>query len=814
MNRGSLIGPTSNGPNKRLYAAIGILSMSIIAFEVALIHVFSITQWYHFAYMVISIALLGFGVAGTILSLSGKQLLNRFSYVFPFLLFLTGGLMAVVVSLTQLELFRFDTFLLFQDRKQVWKLIGTYILFFLPFLSGALAIGLAFVKYVTDIGKLYLFNLAGSGLGGLVFILLVWYVMPHSLPVIISFFPFIAGILFWRSMSGAALRLVSIGFICLSIISFSNPSQLHLSQFKSINRSLLLPDAKITLERNSPHGLIQVIHSPALRYAPGISLNFDGYVRSSDIVFNNGNWFGAVTSLQPNDSASWWNFTTQALPYVIRNPKTILVLQAQTGEFATQAIENGGEKIVLVESHPMVEPLLKSELAGQSDSILFRERIRFYNKDPRTFLHMTRESYDLIVLPIVNVFGGASGISAIQEQYLYTKEAFFKMWSKLSPQGMIAVTCWVDYPLRYPLRILATLVETLDQAGIGDNSSHIVAIKSWGTVTFVLSRSPVDPTTINLLETYCEEKLFDPLLGPDLKKEDQDNYNQWHDTMAYAHFTQIMSPNRKKFYDSYDFDIVPASDDQPYFSQHIRLKNLGVLVNQMGVVSVAQLELGYLLVLVTFIQIGLLALVFILVPLSFSGFKRKKFLPVSVYFSGLGMGYMFVEIVLIQQCILYLGNPVYATTASIAILLLSSGAGSYYSSRLNHNRISLWRWPLLLTAILILVAFFSTPLFQSTISNPGYMKVLILCLIYMPLGFLMGFPFPLGLKKLSFHGDKIVAWAWGINGYFSVISVVLATIIAIEVGFFWLIIFGSIAYLISTLSILNNFGVPVSGKGC
>jgi hypothetical protein len=812
MVYGSLKNPVSNMTINRVYIAIGILSMSIISFELTLIQIFSITQWYHFAYMVISIALLGFGVAGTIISIWGKPLLARFSRLFPFLLFLTGGLMTVVVFLTQADLFRFDTFLLFQERSQVYKLLATYLWFFLPFLTGALAIGLTFVKYTRVIGRLYLFNLAGSGLGGLLFISLVWYILPPSLPAAISFLPFIAGLLFWKFMPGRAYRLAIAGLVCVSLYSFIRPAQLSLSQFKSISKSLLLPDSEIMLERNCPQGLTQVVRSPALRYAPGVGLNFKGYIPSREAVFNNGNWFGAVISPQKEDSASWWNYTTQALPYVIRKPNETLILQSQTAELAAQALENGVENIYVVESHPLIESLLSNDLVSQSDSLLFNEKILYHNQDPRTFLHETRDTYDLIILPIVNVFGGASGISAIQEQYLYTKEAFQQMWSRLSPKGMIGVTCWVDYPLRQPLRLLATLVETLDQAGIQNRSSHIIAVKSWGTVTFVLSKNPIDTATVVEVETFCEEKLFDPLLLPGMVKTKKDHYNQWQDTISFEYFFKILSRDRKEFFKSYDFNVEHASDDQPYFSQQVRFKNIDHLVDQLGLVGTVQLELGYWLVLITFFQICTLASIFILIPLSFSSFRKNAFFSVAVYFSGLGLGYMFVEIVLIQQCILYLGNPVYATTASIAILLLSSGAGSYFSSRFGSFTPNLWKWPLTLSVILVVLAFISTPLFRSTISYPEVVKILILCFLYMPLGFLMGMPFPLGLEKLSFHGDKTVAWAWGINGFFSVISTVLATIIAIELGFFWLIIFGSVAYLISTLAIMNNFGVIQADK--
>ncbi|HDR67492.1 MAG TPA: spermidine synthase-like protein, partial [Bacteroidaceae bacterium] len=632
---------------KRFCFSIGLLSVSIIAFELVLMQILSIVQWYHFAYMVISVALLGFGAAGTFLSVFRKRLLDKAEILIPLLMILCGIAMAAVIRTAQAPYFRFDCYLLFSDASQMWQLVFTYLLFFFPFFLGALAIGLIFLKFVNEIGKLYFANLAGSGAGGVAALGLIWFFLPQEIPAIISVVPVVSGIMVLsRKSMGLVFAFVSISLI-LIIYSIMNPPRLAVSEFKALSRALNLTDAEIDFEKNSPHGLMQIVSSSALRYAPGLSLTYREDLPAVKGVFENGDWLGPVISWKSGDKAFVMDYTTGALPYAINKRARVLVLNAGTGTDLLQAISQGATSITGVEPNSAVLSLMKNELSHMTDSMFDHPSVSVRNIESRTFLAMDTSTYDLITLPIVGHFGGTSGLYALQEQYLFTRNAFRKMWLRLSEEGVISVTCWMDYPVRKPLRILSTIVEMLEEQGIQNPVDFIGAVRSWGTITFILKKTPLSNTEAELVRGFCNRMSFDPAILRGLNQEDWARFNKLEDDNFFTYIDELLSSGRKKLYSEYDFNIEPATDNRPYFSQFYKWQSLPNLAKHFGNHAIPFFEMGYLIVVLTFFQILIVAGVLIILPLFFIGWEGGHILRTVFYFSGIGIGYMFVEIVLI-----------------------------------------------------------------------------------------------------------------------------------------------------------------------
>jgi len=819
----------STAPQKRIQLAVGLLSAAIIAFQVVLMQILSIVQWYHFAYMVISVALLGFGAAGTFLSIFRKWLLEKFELVLPLLMIFSGLTMSIVIWISQLSNIRFDSYLLFADFSQIWRLLITYLTFFIPFFLGALAIGLVFVKFVNHIGKLYFANLVGSGAGGIAALGLMWLFLPQELPAIISIIPVISGIIVvpkkWKSIIPLSGTAAAISVIIITLIII-NPPGLILSEFKSLSKTLNLPEAKITLERSSPYGLIQCVASPVLRYAPGLSLSYQDTVPVTKAVFNNGNWFGPVISWNRTDTTIIMDHTTNALPYSMDKRSSVLVLDAGTEiplSGTAHALIRGAKKITVVEPNSVVLSLLKNEFAGEIDSLLHHSYVSIYNIDARTYLLTDTSKYDLITLPIISAFGGTSGLNALQEQYILTKEAFREMWLKLTPNGVISITCWMDYPVRNPLKILATIAEVLQEQGIENPTGFIAAVRSWGTITIVVKRSPISAEETHRIRDFCRQMFFDPAILSDIKPAEQAQFNVLQDDQFFTYIDEIFSSERTNLYSEYDFNIRPATDDRPYFSQFLRWKSLPNLAKRFGNRALPFFEIGYLIVAFTFVQISIAAIVLIILPLFSIGWKggnrgEQPFTRTWVifYFSGIGLGYMFVEIVFIQRFILYFGNPIYSAAAVISSMLICSGIGSYISSRVGSKNRPLM---LLLTLSIVIVLLFLyaiilTPILQRTIALPFEVKLFLAFIFIAIPSFFMGIPFPIGIGFLAApstrghsvrRNEKEVPWAWGINGCVSVISTALATIIAVEIGFVWVMVFASLAYCLPLIVNINIF---------
>jgi len=790
----------------RLSIATALLSAALIAYQVAIMQLLSFVQWHHFANMIISIALLGFGAAGSLLSLYRKQLLQISDTLLPLLMIFSGAAMALAVELNNSRTFRFDSYLLFTDRRQWLALLMNYIFFFIPFFSGALALGIIFVKHVAAIGKFYFSNLAGSGIGAVLAAILAWFFMPANFTSAVALPAIAAGCFIispQKKLLTLSVALCSTAFIVYKIIF---PAELNLSQYKSLSRTMHLPAAQITLQKASPYGLLQVVQAEALRYAPGLSLAFSGEVPEGKAIFNNGDWYGPVTYWYERDSFHLLDYTSMSMPYVLKQRKKVLVLHAASGLFVSQALSNGADEIDAVEQHRVVAGLLKNELAGDNDSLYHRPQTKLYVTEPRTFLSAADKKYDLIQLAVAGSFGGGVGLFAMREEYSMTKEAFLKMWHLLADDGVISISAWMDYPFRNSLKTAATLIETLEAAGINQLPFHLAAVRSWGTVTFILKKSPITAADTSRVRAFCNEMSFDPLLLPGLQPHERMLFNRISDTSFFTCLDELMAGKKEKLYSDYDFHLRPATDDKPYFSQFLRWKSLPYLSGIFGSQSVSFLELGWLVAAITFLQITALAVLLIILPLFRLERGGKGKLRAFFYFSGLGIGYMFLEIVLIQKFILFLGNPVYAAAFVIAVLMLASGAGSYYSSRFDDAQADAptYRLNLVLFVIAVLLLLYSwllAPVLTQLTAVDAWLKLFISVFIIALPAFFMGMPFPLGLKRLAATEEKNVPWAWGINGCMSVISAAMASLLTVETGFASVLLFAACAYAISLLSL-------------
>ncbi|MEN8192544.1 MAG: hypothetical protein ABFS12_06980 [Bacteroidota bacterium] len=785
---------------RRIHYSIALLSVSIIAFQIALIQILSILQWYHFAYMAISIALLGFGASGTFLALFKEKLINISDHILPILMITSSISMALVVRISQIDLIKFDTYLLFSESSQIWKLLLTYILFIIPFFLSALAIGIIYVKFSESISILYFFSLVGSGVGGILIIGLMWIFFPSEIPTFIAIIPFISGLLLIQKKNW----IVAIPFIFVALVillfSLNYPQKLLPSQFKSFSKTMNLPEAKVIEEKNSPYGFVQLVNSPALRFAPGLSLKYTDTLHSVSAIFNNGDWYGPVLNPNSSNQFRFMDFTTQALPYYAWENESALILQSGTNYRAYYSVLKGIKDVTAVEPNHTVVPLIENLIQNTVNLESCYGNVTVINQSTRTFLQSNTVNYDLITFATIGSFGGSSGLYALQEEYDITKEAFFDAWNILNDDGLLSLTCWMDYPPRKPLKVLATLVEMMEESGIDNPSKHICAIRSWSTITFVVKKSKLIPKESTLIRNFCNDLSFDIVLLPDLENSERNKYNILHDENFFQYIDKILSKDREIFYQNYTFNIKPAEDNRPYFSQFLKFSHLKSLKDNFNLQAIPYFELGYIIVILTFLQIVIAALILIILPLFKLGWKGEKKSWTVLYFMGIGLGYMFVEIVFVHRFILYLGNPIYSATVVISAMLISSGIGSYYSDRINYVKKNIKHIFTLIIALLILYPFFLSPLLDLTISYSEPLKFSLSFLIIAPLSFFMGIPFPSGIKYLSRTQTKNIPWAIGINGCFSVFGTVLATIISAELGFTWVIVLAAFAYCISLLT--------------
>ena len=786
-------------PSRRLHLAISLLSAALIAFQLEQMQVLALVQWHHFAYLIISVALLGFGAGGTLIALCRTSLLRHLAWLLPVLMFGCAISMALALTISRALANRFDIYLLFIEPGQASLLLLSQGIYLLVFFLGALPLGLVFISCSNRINSLYCANLVGSGIGGLSAVLLMYFLLPQQLPALTALLPWAAGVLV-ISRTGRRPVLVA-GTLSLAVIAAVayHPPHIRPSQYKDISRTLALPGAEIVAQQPSPYGLVQLVTAPSLRYAPGLSLAYGGEVPAvSGAVFTNGDWFGAVSRGAPSFLAA----TVAALPYAMGQRNRVLVLQAGTGTDIIQALENGAEKIMAVEVHQKATTIVAGLYGAIGGDLLRHPQVQRSSLTPRSWLALHRERFDLITLPTVGSFGGASGLFALQEQYLLTREAFSELWHHLLPDGVLLVSTWLDTPTRNPLRLAATIGESLEQFGV-DSHRHLAAVRGWNMITFILKRSPLTNRDQEQIRSFCERLQLDPALLPGLQAEERIRYHVPADPSFFDNLDSLFFPSRRRdLYRTYDFDLRPVSDNRPFFTQFLRWQSIPHLIKMFGERTVSFLELGYLIVLLSFVQLTLAAVLLILFPLlrlglpGRSGLKRWT-IP---FFSGLGLGYMFFEIMLIHELVLFFGHPIFAVAAGVSSLLIFSGLGSLLSNRLRSYRVSHGLAAGLVALILLLYLFILPPLLQLVITLPTAFKTIFFLLFIGPPALVMGMPFPLGLERLANHSKSQAAWAWGINGCVSVVSTGLATIVAVELGFSVVMLIACAAYGLAALA--------------
>jgi spermidine synthase len=764
---------------RRLGWAVGFLSFALLGYELSLMKLLAYVQWHHFAYMVISIALLGFGASGTALALFREWFLQRQTAA----LFVSTLLCVVLIALipSALRLLSVDPFRLIADPSQLWRLLPFYLALFLPFLAGAMMVGLAFLLTPQQAGKIYFFNLVGSGLGGLAAVVAMQWLHPQEIPLAMAGFGAVGVLLLDAptpalKKGGVAAVLLVLGWMLVDPLQ---PPQM--SEYKSLSRTMLLPETRIVRERVSPLGVLSLVESPALRYAPGVSLQYQGAIVSRPVVFNDGEWVGAV--LQENDTAALevMKHSTAALSYELKDRARVLVLGAGTGSEMALAEALGARSVTGVEMNKALVAMVEDygpKASGGTTIIA----------EARSFLARDTARYDLIVLPIGEGWtASAAGVHALFENYLLTVESFAAMIDRLAEDGVLAVQSWMNHPPRSPMKVLSTLVYALRARGVESPREHFAAVKSWGTVVALASKRGFGASDRQAIRDFCALHGFDVVYLSDMNEEEANLFHHVDRPHLFELARALVSGKEDAFFETYPFFIRPATDDRPYFSNFLRWGKVGELLEVYSLREVSLFEIGSVLLILTLVQLLVGATVLVMLPLVLvrrDRPPRRDFVRTVTYFAAIGVGYMLVEIVLIQKFILFLGDPMYSVSVVVAGMLVWSGVGSLVSGRLKDRAsVVLPRIMLLLLLILAVSLLFLSDLLRALLPLDIPIRFLLALLLLAPPAFLMGFPFPLGLRLIAKGSQGLIPWAWGVNGYCSVVSATLAVVLAMELGF-------------------------------
>lgn len=782
-----------SGPRPPL-AAVALLSAASLGYEVLLLRLFAIIQWHHFAYLAISVALLGFGAAGTFVTLARRRLLA--AYPRAFAAAAAGFAVAAVACFAAAQRVPFNALELFWDPNQFLGLAGIYLLLWLPFFCAATALCLAYARFGEDIARLYGADILGAGLGSLALLGLLFLLHPaDALRSILGAGLVAAALVVWPAYRAAA-SLLAAGAVAGAML-LPTPA-LAPSDYKDLSQALRIPAARVMVERRSPLGLATVVESPRAppRYAPGLSLSADAGPPDQLALFLDGQAAGAVTRFEGDPATlSYLAAMTSALPYRLLDRPSVLVLGAGAGMDVLQALHHGARRVDAVELDGQVAALVQEDLAAFSGRPYSAPGVRLRLAEARGFLAASPDHYDLIQVALLDSFGAsAAGLGSLSESNLYTVEALAASLDRLAPGGLLAVTRWVSLPPRDSLRLFATAIVALGRRGVAEPGRRLALIRGWSTATLLIKNGDFLATERAAIRDFCRRLSFDVAYLPGVAAAEANVFNVLDRDDFFAGTQALLGPGRDDFLARYKFDLTPATDDRPYFFHFFKWRTLPELLDLRGRGALPPLDWGYPVLIMALAQAVLVSLALILLPLAlgatrqaFAGAPPRLTLRAPAYFMALGLGFMAIEMPFLQRFSLFLSHPLYAASVVLAAFLVFAGLGARFSARLAPAA----RWPFAaIVGIALLYAVLLPPLLGALMGLGQGWKMLLTVLLIAPLAFCLGMPFPLGLAAVARRAEPLVPWAWGINGFASVV----ATLLAIHWGYTAVVLGAAVLY--------------------
>jgi hypothetical protein len=779
--------------------AVALVSFASLLLELALTRLFSVVLFYHFAFFAISVALLGLGSGGVFAHV-------RRAWLAQFDMRTLGArlcLLNSILILATVEVVLHTPVSLEVTGRNFGKLTIIYLAAAVPFFLTGLLFSVLFARSTDAISILYGADLAGGAGACLAVVPLLNLIgAPNALLFASAAMAFAAVLWNPGGRLGRIAYAVALVFVLLIAANYSgklvdviyakglyrDPQWVEYARWNAISR------IEVNTQLGGKYVVIDADATTAI-------MNTDParWDRESSPTPTH-------TGLPSQPGFNWKKSLMAAAPAVVnalRPRGAFAIIGPGGGVDVMRAVANGSPSVTGIEINPtIVNNIMRGRYADYAFHLYDLPQVHIHIQDGRSYIRSSPEKYDVVQMTLVDTWAStAAGAFALSENNLYTTEAFREYFDHLKPDGMIAITRWEFRQPREALRVVSQAIESLHQAGTADPRGHFVIVADGGLnedgrpVLVLAKKSAFAPAEYAAVAAHvrANPNLF--WLNPTAEYAGLQPLPP-----AAAAFTRLIDSNDpQRFARDYPYNVAPVSDSAPFF--FFTLKTRYVIENILAGtgrgmdwrINLGVVVLGMLLVIST-----LAVLAFLILPLALhrhdgSG-RRKTGLLALLYFIAVGFGYILVEISLIQRFVLFLGHPTYALTVVVFLLLLSSGAGSVAARRriTGPGKILLL---LGLIAALILINLALLPwLLSAAVGLPFPIKLLLSALILAPLGFLMGMPFPTGLRLVD-----TVEWAWALNAAASVLGSVMAMIIAIHFGLTITLACAALAYLCAAL---------------
>jgi spermidine synthase len=772
---------------RALLAGIALSSFAALLLELALTRLFSVVLFYHFAFLAISIALLGLGAGGVFAYLRKESFARVETRA---LVARLCNLNALIVPVALVVALRIPVSL-HLSVPNFLRLTAIYLVSAVPFFMTGLQFSIVFSRESANIPRLYGADLVGGALACLGIVPLLNLLGGPNTVLFAGVVMAIAGAV-WAG--GGKLHRSALGraVFLLALIAFNYSGKLlDIVYAKGGFRDA----AWVEFARWNAISRVEVDHQGGSK-AIVIDADASTYLMNVDPPkWGDSDWKKDLMSAPP------------ALANVLRPRGQFAIIGPGGGVDVVRAVANGSPSVTGIEINPIIaNTIMRDRYADYTYHLYERPEVHIHVTDGRSFIRNAGQHFDVVQMTLVDTWAStAAGAFALSENSLYTTEAFQEYFEHLNPDGMIAITRWEFRQPREALRVVSVAMDALHRLGVANPAANFIIISQG-----LLNEDGIPVAVLAKKTAFTSDEENAVLMHLSSNPSLASLY------MPSRHgdnpFSQLIASNDPAaFAKRYPYNVAPVNDNAPFFFFTLKLDQiLHPASLQQGIDWKVNLGVAVLLMVLVISIIAVLA--FLVVPLWMRGGARGQNAVSLLYFIAIGLGYILVEIAFIQRFVLFLGHPTYALTVVVFLLLLSSGGGSLVSRRwATQERLS-WLPLIGVIAALVLYVFILPGLLDGLVGLPFLTKLLISTTLLVPLGFTMGMPFPTGMRAIasvpvpefpasegSLANQNSVEWAWAMNAASSVLGSVLAMVIAIQFGLNATLACGAFAYLVALM---------------
>jgi hypothetical protein len=769
---------------KRIVLAVFLVALITLAAEITLSRIFSVITYYYLAFLAISVAMLGLTAGSVTVYLAPRYFTrNNFGNTLQLSAALLGFsliICAVAVCFIPVTYGNANS-----------KFINTALLVFfcsLPFYFAGIFITGIITKTGFNVNKLYAADLAGAALGCLVVLAGISYMsapyLLFSLAIIGPLTVFILG----KTPKKAALLFSAITIILLAA-GFSLSGKLELKpRYVKGQREVT---GKFMYEKWNSHSRVTVeqMHTdlPQL-WGPSPVLNSSEKTDQYKMTID-GDAGTVLRRFTSPEQISHLQYDLTSIAYPLRPNGRTCIIGVGGGKDIQTALLYGQKEITGIDVNPVFIDLLNNRFHDWA-GIAGNKAVQLVNDEARSWLSRHQHSFSIIQMALIDTWAATgAGAFSLTENNLYTTEAWDIFLDRLDSNGILTVSRWYNpSDLGETGRLTALAVATLLKRGVHEPAKHIALVTINNLATLLVCKTGFSENDLTHLKENITALQFNPVIIPGQPVADE--------TLRQIMEAKTLS-GLKKVTATHQLNLEPPTDDNPYFFNMLRLKNLsfGNKTNNLGV-----MEGNLVATRMLFLLIGILsffAFATILLPLFLQQKKTKqtgRLLPFTLYFSLLGAGFMLVEIALVQKLNVLLGRPVFALGILLFTIILSTGIGSFISEKLVEKKSRLLM-PLITALAIVVLALLLSPLTRQLASSSLFVKIILSIVILFPAGILMGCFLPMGIRLAAGTGTDRAAWLWGLNGIFGVLFSAIAVFISIYIGISYNLYLAAVFYL-------------------